>query len=171
MTDQPGAATVAVDGRHAFDFFEGTWKAPSRRRMKPLDPTGTEWVSFDAEIVSKSILHGMGSIDITRIPDMPGRGEFEGFTLRLLNPDTGLWRIWWASTVSKGELDVPVVGRFHDERNGIFECDDVVEDQSVKIRYTWRIDSPTAINWTQAYSFDDGVTWDTNWVVDATRVS
>ena len=118
MSAPAGSAAVAADGRHAFDFFEGTWMASNRKRVKPLDPSDTEWVSFDGEIVSKTILDGMGTTDTFRVPDMPGRGEFEGFTLRLLNPDTGLWRIWWASTASKGELDMPVVGRFQDERNG-----------------------------------------------------
>ena len=171
MSDPAGSASVAADDRHAFDFFEGTWKASNRKRVKPLDPSDTEWVSFDGEIVSKTILDGMGTTDTFRVPDMPGRGKFEGFTLRLLNPDTGLWRIWWASTASKGELDVPVVGRFHDHRSGIFECDDVIDDEPLKVRYTWTIDSPTSVHWEQAFSFDDGATWDPNWVTDATRVA
>jgi hypothetical protein len=171
MTEVGAPPTLAGDGPHAFDFFAGTWKAENRKRVKPLDPDNTEWVAFDGEIVSQPILHGMGTTDTFRIPDMPGRGDFEGFTLRLLDPDTGLWRIWWASTVSKGQLDTPVVGRFHDERNGTFECDDVIDDLPVRVRYTWKIESATSVHWEQAFSFDDGANWDTNWITDAKRIS
>src|SRR5258708_36488651 len=115
-----GSAPVAAAGRHAFDFFEGTWKAASRKRVKPLDPSDTEWVSFDGEIVSKTILDGMRTTDTFRVPDMPGRGEFEGSTLRLLNPDTGLRRDWCACTATKRQCDVPGVGRSHDHPDGTF---------------------------------------------------
>ncbi len=162
---------MSEDGRYAFAFLEGTWKAANRKRVKPLDPADTEWVSFEGEIVSTQILDGMGTTDTFRVADMPGRGAFEGFTLRLLEPDTGLWRIWWASTISKGQLDVPVAGRFHDEQNGIFECDDVIDDVPLKVRYTWRIDSPTSVHWEQAFSFDDGASWDVNWMTDSTRIA
>jgi hypothetical protein len=40
--------------------------------VKPLDPDDGEWISFDGEIVSTPILHGMGTTDTFRTPDMPG---------------------------------------------------------------------------------------------------
>ena len=47
----------------------------------------------------------------------------------------------------------------------------MIDDQPLKVRYTWTIDSPTSVHWEQAFSFDDGATWDPNWVTDATRVA
>ena len=164
-------AEGTVDGRHSFDFFAGTWKAANRRKLAPLDPQSHEWVEFDGEITCGLILEGMGTIDSVRVPDMPGRGRFEGFTLRLFDPDSGLWRIWWASTVSNGLLDIPVVGRWHDDRNGTFECDDEIDGVPLKVRYIWKKLSATSVFWEQAFSFDDGQTWDTNWVTDATKVA
>ena len=48
MSDPAGSATAVADGRRAFDFFEGTWKAANRKRVKPLDQSDSDWVSFDA---------------------------------------------------------------------------------------------------------------------------
>jgi hypothetical protein len=163
-------AESTVDGRHSFDFFAGTWKAANRRKLAPLDQQSHEWVEFDGEITCGPILEGMGTIDSVRIPDMPGRGRFEGFTLRLFDPESGLWRIWWASTVSKGLLDLPVVGRWHDDENGTFECDDEIDGVPLKVRYIWKKLSATSVFWEQAFSFDGGQTWDANWITDATKV-
>jgi hypothetical protein len=164
------SADVAA-GRHSFDFFAGTWAATNRRKLEPLDLASDDWVDFEGEIVCSPILEGMGNTDITRIPDMPGRGRFEGFALRLFDPGTGLWRIWWASTFGNGQLDVPVVGRWNDDTNGVFESDDEIDGVPLKIRYVWRKRSPTSVRWEQAFSFDSGETWDANWVIEATKLA
>jgi len=95
---------------------------------------------------------------------------FEGFTLRLFDPETGIWRIWWASIRFPGVLDRPVEGRFDGDR-GEFQCDDVIGGKPVKVRYAWRVLSPTTNRWEQSFSYDDGVTWRTNWISEGTQVS
>jgi hypothetical protein len=157
------------DGRRDFDFVFGDWKIANRKRVRPLAEGDTEWIEFDAVGEARPILGGIGNIDTYRAPDFPGRPGFEGFTLRLFEPDTKLWRIWWASTISGGRLEPPVVGRFQDG-SGRFECDDVIDGVPLKVRYDWTILSADAIRWEQSFSFDEGATWDSNWIMDSTRI-
>ena len=107
-------------------------------------------------------VHGAG--------DAPERRSLRGFTLRLFDPETGTWRIWWASIRFPGVLDRPVEGRFDGDR-GEFQCDDVIGGKRVKVRYAWRVLSPTTNRWEQSFSYDDGVNWRTNWISEGTQVS
>jgi hypothetical protein len=169
MRYEPERMSSADDGRHDFDFFFGTWQQANRKRVRPLVKGDGEWIEFDSETEARPILGGVGNIDTFKAPQFPGRPGFEGFSLRLFEPQTGLWRIWWASTVGNGQLDPPVVGRFQDGV-GLFECDDVIEGVPLRVRFTWKDITVTSATWQQAFSFDSGAIWDTNWVTQATRI-
>jgi hypothetical protein len=166
---QPESTETANDGRHDFDFFFGSWRQANRKRVKPLVQGDTEWVEFESRTEAAPILGGLGNTDTFRAPQFPGRPGFEGFSLRLFEPHTGLWRIWWASTIGNGQLEPPVIGQFHDGI-GLFECDDVVDGMRVKVRFTWKDITPASATWEQSFSFDDGATWDTNWITRHTRI-
>jgi hypothetical protein len=159
------------DGRHDFDFLFGAWQISNRKRVSPLVEGDEEWMEFDAVSVAQPIVCGIGNVDTYNAPDFPGRPGFEGFTLRLFEPATGLWRIWWASSIGSGLLDEPVVGRFEDDGIGRFECDDILEGVHVRVRYEWRLIDTDTLNWQQAFSFDGRRSWDTNWVMDSTRIA
>jgi hypothetical protein len=159
---------IAVDGRHDFDFLFGRRTGLNRKRVNPLVPRDKEWIEFEGRNDAVPIVGGLGNAETFEAPDFPGRPGFEGFTLRLFEPETGLWRIWWASSVGNGQLDNPVVGRFRDGV-GIFECDDVVDGVALRVRYTWqRIASDSSI-WEQSFSFDGGSSWDVNWIAEFTQ--
>jgi hypothetical protein len=164
------AASPANDGRHDFDFFYGRWQQKNRKRANLLVRDDASWIEFDSRTEVMPILGGLGNIDTYKAPRFPGRPGFEGFSLRLFDPGTGLWRIWWASTIGHGQLDPPVVGRF---RNGIgvFECDDVVQGVQVRVRFTWKAITERSATWEQAFSLDGGESWDTNWITQHTRVT
>jgi len=158
------------DGRHDFDFFFGAWQIANCKRVKPLVAGDTEWIEFEARCEAHPIVGGAGNVDTYAAPDFPGRPGFEGFTLRLFERETGLWRIWWASSIGNGLLDQPVVGRFEDGV-GIFECDDVIDGVALRVRYTWTVETADSVRWEQSFSFDEGATWDTNWVMESTRIA
>ena len=128
---------TAEVGLHDFDFFFGSWQQRNRKRVKPLVRGDDEWIEFESRSEAWPILGGLGNVDTFSAPNFPGRPGFEGFSLRLVEPETGLWRIWWASTVGNGLLDPPVLGRFRDGV-GIFECGDVIEGVPLKVRFTWK---------------------------------
>ena len=169
MAQASETATSVEDGRHDFDFFFGAWHVANHKRVKLVEPD-SGWVEFYAEVEAAPILGGVGNIDTYKAPDFPGRPGFEGFTLRLFEPETGLWRIWWASSIGGGQLDEPVVGRFEDGV-GVFECDDVVEEVPLRVRYTWKDIAADSVTWEQSFSFDAGATWDTNWIMRSTRIT
>jgi hypothetical protein len=158
------------DGRHDFDFYFGAWQISNRKRVDPLTEGDDEWIEFDAVSVAQPIVGGLGNVDTYSAPDFPGRPGFEGFTLRLFDPKTGLWRIWWASSYAPGELDEPVVGRFEDGV-GVFECDDILGGIHVRVRYEWRVIDENTLRWEQSFSFNGRRTWDSNWVMESTRIA
>jgi hypothetical protein len=157
------------DGRHDFDFWYGRWAQHNRKRAD-LVVRDDRWQEFESRSEAMPILGGLGNVDTFKAPRFPGRPGFEGFSLRLFDPGTGLWRIWWASTIGNGQLDEPVAGRFRDGI-GIFEADDVVGGVALRVRFTWKDITERSATWEQAFSIDGGESWDTNWTTHHTRIT
>lgn len=157
-----------TDGRHDFDFAFGRWRVHNRKVADILDRTCTDWVEFEAVCEMRPILGGLGNFDTFVPVGLPEDQYFEGATLRMFDPATGLWRIWWASTRTPGVLDIPVEGRFTDG-HGQFFCDDVISGAPVKVRYDWFDVAEGSTRWEQSFSYDGGATWETNWVMTSTR--
>jgi hypothetical protein len=138
---------------------------------QPARPGDDDWIEFDAFSVAQPIVGGLGNVDTYSAPDFPDRPGFEGFTLRLFEPTTGLWRIWWASSIGGGQLDEPVVGRFEDDGVGRFECDDIIDGVHFRVRYVWTVVDEDTLEWEQFFSFDGRRTWDSNWRMQSTRIA
>jgi len=53
-------------------------------------------------------------------------------------------------------------------------CEFVAEDHHAGVpilcRFRWTVHGPERASWDQAFSTDDGTTWETNWVMEETRV-
>lgn len=152
----------------AFDFIYGNWTVRNRKLRNVADPACDEWVEFLASSEVFPILDGIGHIDRMYVPSPSDGDPFEGFTLRLYDPSTETWSIWWSSTRSPGRLDPPVVGQFVDG-HGMFECDDIVGGHAVRVRFEWHTDATTP-TWCQSFSHDDGKSWTLNWEMMFTRI-
>jgi hypothetical protein len=155
-------------GQHDFDFVFGSWHIANRRLRNPLDPECEDWEAFAAHSEAAPILGGCGHTDRMWAPEPPWGTAMEGFTLRLFEPDSGLWRIWWSSTMRPGRLDPPVEGRFV-SGIGTFETEDVIDGVSIGVRFRWTDTTSESPRWEQAFSFDEGATWTTNWTMQLTR--
>jgi hypothetical protein len=159
------ATTPLPVGAHDFDFLHGDWHVDSRRLVSRLSGSDA-WDEFEALASCWPILGGVGNVDTFRPISGSWRG-YEGSAYRLFDPATGLWSIYWADNVIN-RLTPPVVGRFAGGR-GEFYGDDEEGDVPVRARFFWTgVDGPTP-HWEQAFSIDDGATWEVNWTMAFTR--
>jgi hypothetical protein len=149
--------------RTDFDFLPGTWHVANRKLTDTLDPECDEWTTFEATSTARAMLGGLGNVDHF-VTD-----GYEGFSLRLYQPETDTWKIWWSSTQRPGRLDPPVEGRFEGGR-ARFECEDVLDGVPIRMRFDWSDITEDSARWEQSFSFDEGATWKLNWVMELTRL-
>jgi len=155
---------AAANGAHDFDFLIGEWSVRHRRLRRRL-VGDTEWVEFTGPASARKILGGLGNIDECRI-NLP-EGPYLGSTLRLFNPATGLWTLYWMDSRDP-VLNPPMVGKFGDGR-GVFWGDDSFEGKPIRVRFIWSNMAASSCAWEQAFSVDRGETWETNWTMSFTR--
>jgi hypothetical protein len=173
MTGRVGAAeedvsmhtvVAARDASHDFDFWPGRWRVRNERLVKRLQGC-TEWETFEAIVEAWHLPGGLGNMDTYRTDHWPG---FVGMSVRLYNPHTRQWSIYWASN-GTGTLDPPVVGSIS-KGIGVFEGRDLLDGRPIVVRFTWSDITTTGARWEQAFSPDEGRTWEKNWVMVMTRV-
>ena len=110
-------------------------------------------------------LNGLGNVDRNVLQD-PG-GLYEATSLRLFDPEAGLWSIYWLDARSTA-VDPPVVGGFQG-RKGTFFSDDSFRGRPIRVRTTYEPLSALAAEWTQSFSADGGAIWETNWIMSFRR--
>ena len=152
------------DGSRDFDFQTGDWRIRNRRLVKRLEGC-TDWEAFDATAIARLLPGGLGNVDEYYTDHWPG---FVGMSLRLYDRQSGQWSIYWASNRT-GTLDPPVVGSFANGV-GVFEGRQELAGQPIRVRFTWSNITKTSALWEQAFSPDDGRTWEKNWIMEHTRV-
>ncbi len=148
-----------------FDFLNGNWKVHNRYLKSRLTGS-TEWTEFDGRVEVLPILGGLGNVD--RFSTTRNGTRLEGTTLRLFNPATGEWSIYWVDNVRAGVLQAPMVGRFNGSI-GEFFGDEEVNGKKVLCRFHWTHQDRNTARWEQAFSADAGHTWETNWTMEFTR--
>lgn len=144
--------------KHDFDFLVGGWTIRNRKLKEPLSGRD-EWDEFDATQNLRPILHGFGNFDIFSA-QLDGK-PFEGFTLRLFEPQTRLWTIYWADN-NVVKLDGGKVGSF-DGDVGDFFARDVFAGKNIIVKFHWDKRNPEAPIYSAAFSADEGQTWEWNW--------
>ncbi len=147
-----------------FDFLLGPWRITNRRLTQRLQNCN-DWEIFSATALNQRLPAGIGNYD----DFVPGqwRAGYVGMSLRIFNPQTACWSIYWLDNDSgglhaSGVLRPPVVGRFTDGI-GIFEGEEELDGKMVRVRYTWTGTTSAQPHWEQAMSADGGATWETNW--------
>jgi len=163
----PDAAAPA-DGQHDFDFELGSWKIHLSRLQDRLAGS-TTWVEFDGTSVTRRVWDGRANLE--EFETDSATGHIEGLTLRVYNPQTRQWSIYWANSKDPalGQPIQPMVGEFKDGR-GEFYDQELWKGRAVFVRFVWSKITPNSAHFEQSYSADGGKTWEVNWITDQTRV-
>jgi hypothetical protein len=144
-----------------FDFLVGKWKMHNRHLDKRLENC-KDWTEFDSSSVNTKILAGAADTDTYSTTQFPGQeGKlFEGLTLRLFDPKAHLWSLYWIAS-NTGTIDPPVVGSFE---NGIghFFAKDALKGKPIIVVFRWDARNKERPVWGQAFSADNGKTWEWN---------
>lgn len=154
-----------------FDFLVGTWHARQRRLRERLRGS-QDWEIFDGLQEVQNLPGGV--INFDTLVAQEWRPGWVGMSLRIYNPVTRLWSIYWVTNDGasidprSGHLGAPVVGRFEGDE-GVFAGADVFEGRPIQVRYRWQRQGPDAARWEQACSDDAGQTWEVNWIMEFTR--
>jgi hypothetical protein len=160
------ALPVARDHAHDFDFLIGQWRV-RHHRLKARLAGSHEWVDFEGTSRLWMAMDGHATVDdnFIGLPD----GPYHAVGLRGFDPKSQTWAIWWLDGRDPHTVGAPVIGRFE---NGIgtFEGDDTFNGKPIKVRFVWSRVTARSAHWEQAFSPDGGKTWETNWVMDLTRV-
>jgi hypothetical protein len=149
-----------------FDFFMGIWNCRHRYLMRRLGDCH-DWIEFDGTCAARKVLDGFGNIDESDIA-FPG-DRHRGMSLRTYDSERERWAIHWFDSRQPGRTFPPVVGRFV-KGIGTFYGEDECEGRSIRVRFLWSRITPTSARWEQAFSADSGGSWETNWIMDFTRV-
>jgi hypothetical protein len=150
-------------GMHDFAFETGEWTVRHRQLRERLAGS-REWIEFSGTCRAWELLGGAGNIDDHWI-DKPG-DAYAAATLRRLEPD-GTWTLWWIDSRRAG-LDSPMSGTFKDGV-GTFYGKDNLGGRPVEVRFIWTVEGPNECHWEQAFSPDEGESWETNWTMDFSR--
>jgi len=176
------AATTATstaptrDGHKDFGFLFGTWRThyeilPHRMR------NSHEWYGCDGTAIIYPFWGGSGNLEDGDL-HCPKR-TIGGMTLRMYNATTHQWSLYWG-TRKLGLVPPPQIGHFDANGVGDFYSNDTASNlglpsayagKPIIVRFRWTLRSGNHPHFEQAFSADNGKTWETNWTTVYTRVA
>ena len=159
--------THTPDGANDFDFLIGEWRVVHRRLRQRLAAC-TEWEEFGGSCSVRQVLGGQGNVD-DNVIDLPA-GPYRALTVRSYDAAAAQWTIWWLDGRTPGVLDTPMRGRF-EHGVGTFLAADTLAGRPIRVRFLWTLPQADAPRWEQAFSADDGLSWETNWQMDFVRAT
>jgi hypothetical protein len=156
------------DGQHDFDFELGHWKIHLKKLVHPLTGS-TTWVEFDGTSVTRKVWNGRSQLEEFET-DSPDGSHIEGMTLRLYDPQTHQWSLYWATSKS-ATMGVPTIGKFKNGQGEFFDTEPAGPNgRAVLVRFIWSNTTTNMPHFEQSFSEDGGKTWEVNWITDQTRV-
>ena len=147
-----------TSSKNDFDFYQGKWKLRNKKLKTRLDNCN-EWTEFESTQEMYCVLNGIGNIDnyLATFDGVP----FEGMSVRLFNPKTRLWSIYWADS-NEGILQPAVLGSFENNVAHFF-TKDTFNGKQILVVFRWDVTDKENPIWSQAFSADNGENWEWNW--------
>ena len=164
MVPATSAAQAPRDGQRDFDFEFGAWQTNVRIRARPLSGS-SEWIELSGTTMVRPLLDGRANVAELKVKH--ATRSIEGGSLRLYNPQTRQWSIYYANGAT-GVLDKPVTGEFENGR-GTFYAQDSYDGRAILVRFVIAALPNGAWQFEQAFSDDGGRTWEVNWLATDTR--
>ncbi|HWW11321.1 MAG TPA: hypothetical protein VN018_02310 [Brevundimonas sp.] len=153
--------------RSDFDYFLGDWRVEHRRLRKRL-AGNNEWEEFGGSTRCQQMFGGLVNLNES-ISYRGGRTSY-GLGLRALDEAGGRWADWTLGGSDLSKIDPPLYGRFANGI-GVFYSRETFEGRPVLVRGQFASLNQSEATWDQAFSVDDGVTWETNWIMRYLRTS
>lgn len=160
--NEKGELKIVPDAKSSerdFDFFYGSWKV-NGKKLKSRLHNSNEWISFTAKLKCSRMIGGYANIE--PFYTQTNGKDFEAFTLRLFDSAMKLWSIYYAYP-SNVTMQNPQVGSFHNNI-GWFYARDTWEGKNIIIVYRWDRSDPDKPTMCQAFSPDNGKTWEWNYL-------
>lgn len=159
-------AAAAASGVHDFDFFLGNWRVHHRRLRKRLVGS-RDWDEFEGSSRCQSMLGGV--VNINESASQRGGKTYNGLGIRAYDAAKEQWADWYLDGGQPTSIEAAGTGRFA-KGVGTFLSDETYEGKAVKVRGIFTPVTADTCQWEQAFSTDEGRTWETNWIMRYTRV-
>ena len=157
---------------HAFDVLLGSWKVVNWRKkgnyLLPTQAYGEAgWEEFSGHDRFETQLDGRAIVEHWEAT-LPSGERVLGYSVKAFEPITGQWAIIWID--NRNPLDFrPLLGTFEQGVATFFQVTETPDGQPLHVRYIWDEFTATTARWQQAFSFDGGTHWETNWVMQFSR--
>lgn len=157
-------ATATGNTQRDFDFEFGSWRAHLSRLLHPLSGSHV-WAQYDGTSVVRKVWNGQANLGEFDVSGPAGR--IHGLSLRLYNPQSGNWNVYWANAAN-GEITTPMVGKFSNGQ-GLFSAKDTYNGRPIVARFIFSQITAHRFKLVQSFSADGGRTWEPNWIATFVR--
>ena len=161
------AAAPVHDGSHDFSPEIGVWHTELRRLAHPLTGSTPEWIRYSGTTTVTAVWGGKANLAELEVQGPAGR--IQGLSMRLYDPSSGQWRLYYSNSRFGTLIGEPTVGQFKSGR-GEFYSSDTLDGCSVLVRFVIAPESANTVHFEQSYSADGGRTWEANWIATDTRL-
>ncbi len=151
--------------RQDFAWLVGRWNV-QHHRLKERLLNNHEWEDFTGTSELWLTMNGLGTVD-DNVLNLPS-GQYRAVGVRAFNTQTRQWLIWWLDSRNPTTLDPPVAGSF-ENGVGVFTGSDTLRGRAIIVRYQWSEITAHSARWEQAFSPDNGASWEVNWIMHFTR--